>query len=208
VSDDQHEHDEQPEGIQIGSFLIPAPAGMVEAIRDRRDRMQMREQDMALAIENFFDDMTTDQLVTIREIINRSGNGADTFYTGWVTSILHTRGVCTGCGRDHMEDMLGDDHMPIQPPAVQVSDGPTQMEIPFPSEDPPPSSPYTETDRIHDMLKYSMREPEEGEVASGPNERPVICIPCGSLYQSLEDRMLRPPGVEGCEGCLNKQKWG
>lgn len=34
------------------------------------------------------------------------------------------------------------------------------------------------------------------------------CNNCGQLYQSLEDRKLKKPGKEGCEGCIQKEKWG
>ena len=59
------------------------------------------------------------------------------------------------------------------------------------------------------MIAYNLREPNDGEVAlDTPEEKPVICLGCGTLYQSLEDRMLRRPGTSGCEGCVHKQKVG
>ena len=34
------------------------------------------------------------------------------------------------------------------------------------------------------------------------------CHNCGKGYVSLADRMVKPRGVEGCEGCQQKAKWG
>lgn len=34
------------------------------------------------------------------------------------------------------------------------------------------------------------------------------CNNCGKRYPSLQDRMMKPPGIEGCDGCIQKVKWG
>lgn len=34
------------------------------------------------------------------------------------------------------------------------------------------------------------------------------CKGCHKEYVSLEDRMLRDAGQSGCEGCIEKEKWG
>lgn len=34
------------------------------------------------------------------------------------------------------------------------------------------------------------------------------CNNCGKIYSSLQDRMMKPPGIEGCDGCIHKVKWG
>lgn len=34
------------------------------------------------------------------------------------------------------------------------------------------------------------------------------CNNCGKIYPSLQDRMMQPPGIEGCDGCIHKSKWG
>jgi hypothetical protein len=52
------------------------------------------------------------------------------------------------------------------------------------------------------MMEYRMiwRFNSEGKT--------LHCKDCGMLYQSLEDRMLRSPGVEGCMGCQDVAKHG
>jgi hypothetical protein len=34
------------------------------------------------------------------------------------------------------------------------------------------------------------------------------CFNCGMPSPSLEDRMMKPAGREGCPGCIQKAKWG
>lgn len=36
----------------------------------------------------------------------------------------------------------------------------------------------------------------------------LACAGCGTPSVSMEDRMLRPPGVKGCSTCQEKAKWG
>ena len=36
----------------------------------------------------------------------------------------------------------------------------------------------------------------------------LFCANCNMEYASLDDRMLRPEGPEGCTGCVQKSKWG
>ena len=38
--------------------------------------------------------------------------------------------------------------------------------------------------------------------------QPFRCSNCGMGYVSLEDRMLRPPGIDGCGGCRLKSAHG
>lgn len=35
-----------------------------------------------------------------------------------------------------------------------------------------------------------------------------VCLGCGQQYPSISDRMMQPPGVEGCSGCQQKAKFG
>jgi hypothetical protein len=40
------------------------------------------------------------------------------------------------------------------------------------------------------------------------NGTEIKCNNCLMTYVSLADRMLRPPGVDGCGGCQQKGAWG
>jgi hypothetical protein len=42
----------------------------------------------------------------------------------------------------------------------------------------------------------------------GSEGKTLHCQDCGMEYQSLDDRMLRRPGVEGCMGCQDVAKHG
>lgn len=49
------------------------------------------------------------------------------------------------------------------------------------------------------MREYGLTRTEDGR---------LICDGCTREYISLEDRMLRAPGPDGCTGCVQKTKWG
>lgn len=49
------------------------------------------------------------------------------------------------------------------------------------------------------MIEYGLQRAEDGK---------LYCTGCGMEYQSLDDRMLKPPGVSGCSGCQQKSAWG
>ncbi len=36
----------------------------------------------------------------------------------------------------------------------------------------------------------------------------VACGRCGKEYVTLQDRILRKPGIDGCDGCQQKEAWG
>lgn len=78
-----------------------------------------------------------------------------------------------------------------------------------------PTMPSFEDDtlpREEALAKWGVREYNQGDIDAGltmqPGEKPVICINCSMLYQSLEDRMLRPPLIDGCTGCQHKSAHG
>jgi len=55
-----------------------------------------------------------------------------------------------------------------------------------------------EEERAANMVRYGLIP--EGDY--------FACANCGQFYISLEDRMLREPGVKGCKGCQEKAKFG
>lgn len=49
------------------------------------------------------------------------------------------------------------------------------------------------------MKEYNLIRREDGS---------LVCRGCGMGYVSLDDRMLRRPGVDGCSGCQQKSAFG
>lgn len=160
------------------------------------------------------------------------------YIQGKLSAILkYKHKVCESCGKDHEAELLaptpdgevkGQEPLPFDRTEVSLSDKDEAdlARLVDPIEAPrteaaadlvegmgqeaPLYEPPSEVDKErHDsMVKYNVRYPESGEVRAYPHEDPVICKGCGALYQSLADRMLRDPGVEGCGTCIEKAKWG
>ncbi len=49
------------------------------------------------------------------------------------------------------------------------------------------------------MKEYTLGQTDNGS---------FYCTECGMPHHSLEDRMLKPAGADGCPGCQHKAKWG
>lgn len=49
------------------------------------------------------------------------------------------------------------------------------------------------------LIEYNLKVTDDGK---------LICAGCGMPYVSLDDRMQRAPGPEGCHGCKHKAAWG
>lgn len=63
---------------------------------------------------------------------------------------------------------------------------------------PAPDAEISDEYRTSLMAVYNVETFEEG----------VRCTNCQFQYVSLDDRMLRNPGPEGCHGCIHKSKFG
>lgn len=166
------------------------------------------------------EELTVEQLITLRRVIayvGASEGRTAMYYEGVITAIIeHKHGLCGGCGKDHLLDTL----TRVEPHPDE--DEPTTVEtlggekITFTSSVSPQPDTRREyppdSEREENMEKYGLREADamdfERGLIAGPDERPVFCKECGALYQSLEDRMLRPPLVDGCQGCQHKAAHG
>jgi hypothetical protein len=65
---------------------------------------------------------------------------------------------------------------------------------------------YKEAEARHEQYTRYAVEPNPN--SGVPGELPFRCARCHFPIHSLEDRMLRSPGVEGCPGCLDKSAHG
>jgi len=100
------------------------------------------------------------------------------FFMGLVSTRLHQAGLCMACGENHDEEL-----------ARMAAPGPEDQVYEFGDE------------------KWTTLAIEYGVEPTGVAEQ-VRCSNCGQQYVSLEDRMLRKAGKEGCNGCIEKEKWG
>lgn len=169
-------------------FLFGDP----EEIKRMQDQAEMTQDVMRHDIENFFDGLDKDQLVTLRLILRFThSEGYAEYAAGHIGAILKYKFKVCGCGRDHDAELLSMDEtpQPSEPDVVSVTVDPDEV-----------------------LEHYGMRLPTQADydagLQHGDDEEPVICVGCGALSQSLLDRMLKEPGVKGCPGCQEKAKWG
>lgn len=67
------------------------------------------------------------------------------------------------------------------------------------------------SDHWHDLIGHPTVDAaflEEYNLNRQIGQRQVTCRGCGLLYISLEDRMLKPPGIDGCSGCQQRSAQG
>lgn len=188
-----------PDGIQL-------PEELEQALRAQMDRVEMSADATRHDVLRFFDELSSEQLVTFRMLIHHCASDETGRYAshleGLISGILqYKHGLCMGCGKKHDDpsELLkeGLPNTVEKDDPLLIKDGTEQLEL-FAQA----------SDFDENMEKFGMRLPQEGEVEAQPEEKPVICTGCGALYQSLEDRMLRAPGVDGCYGCQHKAAHG
>jgi hypothetical protein len=181
-------------------FIFGAPDPEQQAEMQRQvDQAHMQQQSLRHEVQSFVDNLDEDGLRVLRAIVHAASGDENygSFVQGCLTTMLHVKyGLCAACGKNHDKELLGDTSS-AEP--VQVSDGTEQPAL---DEESSPAE-WAAT-----MAEYNLRLPNPGEVDHTPDEKPVICIGCNTLYQSLEDRTLRPKGVDGCWGCQHKAAFG
>lgn len=204
----------------IGPHGEPLPPEIEEALRARQEHAEMHAEARQHEMLRFFEEMSIDQLLIMRSILSYSASDESGKYAahleGFVNGVLQWKHqVCIGCGKKHDPSELLE---PIEKPeslheVAEYDDGTEQLELSFDENGTPDDlDKITEAQYQEKLLEYLVRVPNNRDLQNGlvmePHERPVICELCGALYQSLEDRMLRPPGVDGCFGCQNKAAHG
>lgn len=197
-------------------FIFPPgfPEEIADHLRGAQARMEMGRRDYQNRVRELLDTLHPEHLVTLRDMLvtTQGDDNAAPYLQGLIGgTLIHKHGVCISCGTMHDEA----DHT-TSPPDVSVvggtdnggTSGGEQLQLPF-DENAPDEAPADDTAWYFASLEeYNLRLPNEGEVHATSDEKPVICKGCGTLYQSLEDRMLRKPQADGCGGCVQKAKWG
>lgn len=156
------------------------------------------------------------------------------YYEGIASAKLDSRfDVCPGCGENHDERMMdelkfaqGDGVKKIEVETTHGVDGPIegldlqrtalqfgttmheQLEL-FPEKAATPD-PRTVPETLSGDDQELMEQYNLDDLRDEDTHKLLgfVCLGCGKNYQSIQDRMLRQPGIEGCDGCINKQKWG
>jgi hypothetical protein len=211
------------------------PEELQEAYRRWHDQQQANETVAKQQISRLFQELNADQLETVRFLMALCADtpAVATYYHGFAQAILAerfnkwpgseepTQFVQSDDGRtlimmdlSALEDVATD---VIGPEAVQeAKDNPLEtLEkiLPLLPDALRILGNIGEEGKDEPVDLPAMRE-EFGVRMTDPilenvnQDVPVTCNHCGTEYVSLADRALRSPGIEGCSGCIQKEKFG
>jgi hypothetical protein len=114
----------------------------------------------------------------------------------------HRFGVCAACGENHESQMVSLGPKVETPPWVDARRAHEHHEIGWTQLGS--VGPLTEAEQKL-MDEYGLDDVrEEGTMKL----LGFICLNCKMRYQTIQDRMIEKPGVEGCDGCMQKAKHG
>jgi DNA-directed RNA polymerase subunit RPC12/RpoP len=183
MTDEHNENNEEQPFIFGGG--IPVPQELIEKIQAHRDMHQMHDDISAHNTIKFLTDMDkekSESMLNFLQLLAADPAEYIAFYAGFMASQRHHRdNICAACHKDHdksLEEMAHEGH---------------------PHESP------LDVDALKAKIKANE---EEYGVEPIPNTGLYRCINCGIQYPSLEDRMLKKPGIDGCHGCQHKQAHG
>jgi len=186
-------------------------AQMEEAEAHRR--MHMRDNTHAL--RDLLAALDKDQLTTLHMLVHACDNEqTSAYWRGQIAMMLDLKHEVCPCGTDHdqeLGDLMGHTHAPDMPEQkggrpiedVQLPEEPVSH-----AQTEPPFEPVNQAEHDETLELYNIElNPDYPEKASeGAAE--YRCKGCGVAVVSVEDRMLRKPGVDGCSGCQQKSAWG
>jgi hypothetical protein len=167
------------------------PEEMKQMLHEQQQQREMIITYKRTAWNNLVSQMDAESLAVFKMLIEDiSQNESLAHYMiGWISAMLiNEHKVCEHCGVKH--------------------DDPFDHAAAFTENRPQPNpalGPDTEEGRkaMEDYNLDDLRTEEDRETVIG-----FVCKGCGQRYVSIEDRMLRAPGPEGCGGCQQKAKWG
>lgn len=175
-----------PFGFINPEDLPPELAEFFQHAAHQQDMHQMSHQDWIHQVQEYLTKQDKDDLLVLRRIIVMCNGELSAHFAGLISAILLTKHDVCMCGQSHG----------------------TEQDILAPSSEPVVRDP-AQPDRSRQSLMDEYELVERGvPTFENPEAKILVCGNCGTQVASLEDRMLRPPGVKGCEGCQNKAKWG
>lgn len=182
------------------SFLGGEPSEeQQQAMREHQAQQEMVLSYKRTAWTNLLNELNVEQLIVLRMVLEDTDNpGTSAYLTGVVTGVIQFKhGKCPECGGEHGFDVK---HKVV---LRDESDPADHIEI-KPSE---PLGPDTDAGRAA-MEAYDLDDLREGTPEDPGPILGYVCRNCQMRYVSIEDRMLRPPGPDGCHGCQYKSAHG
>ena len=186
---DENEHEPQhPHGFAF--HIGPTP--------EQLEQIRMEGEANGHETREFFDSLTEDQLKKLSGLFHQahtSEGHAALYYIGVISGFLDQKfNTCLACGKKHDEELANMTGQPVVNDPPQVRPNGSRECCNTPSGGP-------HHDLCPYMMEYNLEPDDDGS-------EKAMCKNCKQWYANLEDRMLRPAGPAGCEGCRHKTKWG
>lgn len=192
----------------MDDFIFPpgTPEEMQQQIKTMVDRQKMAATVAKQQISRLFKEVTDDQLETLAHLFHTvvENPAAALFYEGFAKALLATRtDVWPGWDENDSVATVG-----FGEDGASVDIDLTVLSTPLADKPEDPLHIEREIDDIHSGIDHDALMNEYDLQVSTENPGRLQCKGCGIEYISLEDRMLRPAGPGGCNGCQQKARWG
>lgn len=186
------------------------------AMLRQREHAELKADEFNIRVDQFIETLDREGTMVLRDlmsaIIATSQNPPHlaAHYEGWLAARLQYKfEVCMGCGKKHTNEAALDEALDdILGPRNEENRGDALK----PEGEKFVQGTLFEMASVSDSAVeaiYANAEEYGVEVVNLGNPLGAVrCIGCGTENPSLEDRMLREPGVKGCGGCQEKAKWG
>lgn len=163
--------------------------------RKQQDEVKQIVERNRMEVKHLVGSLDLEQLKIFRRVLQHSANSEFRLQVEGIAMgrIMYEFGMDYD-GEDPYSKLLED----TTPPTPDFEGGMSQYE---PDPDLAAAAKLEE-----DHKKAKEYELEWNEDPNYPDQ--YRCANCKEPVTSLEDRMLRPPGVEGCPTCQQKAKWG
>lgn len=181
--DNEHEHHE----YFIGPGFIPMTREEYEQFIDRQQAATVAGHH---ALNAWLLEQSNDSLKMIDTLLLGTDAPRQIMLRGVISGILVSRGFCQICDNDHDPSAEFEE---MREPANEDPQQETEPQSPYPT--------MSEKEYKENCEKWNVT-PDEF------NPPQIICLGCGMTYVSLEDRMRRAPGMDGCHGCQHKSAHG
>lgn len=185
-------------------FFSGTPEEMMKKIQEVHEHSHALLNDFQHKMEEIWQALSADQLDSLAKWLSFVSSQP---HVNMVSQLSYTAGAlfrlssvnadtCMVCDKNHEEAMRMELLTQTSPP-VKIDE--------TPQKDPdnvigPDEIAEIELRWQEDLVEYNLIQ----DFTKGGFK----CSKCGKPYPSVEDRKLKPAGVEGCDGCIEKAKWG
>lgn len=186
-------------------FLTPddLPPEVLASFRHRVEMEEMNAQEKRHSMHAFFKERSADELQLLRQLMHAGRHDPEVLihFEGVATTLLDLKFDQCPCGGDHDAEGL----LQTPPPEEQQPDEPVNT-VGGPGEFG--SIEEQDMSGVYDPTVLEEYGMEYVPVPDNPRVNYLRCAKCKTPSVSMSDRMLRDPGVKGCETCKHTEKWG